>query len=104
MIRISCNALCRIYDRERGFLLALNRNRLSQGKRIFMPLGGSLQCYIPHELAKLGVEWDSGETLDVQDLRFIMPDENIDRFRRWFLGREGREMSPFRELYEELVD
>lgn len=101
-IRVACIAMCKITDAtNEQFLLALNRNRLLQGKKVFMPLGGALTYSdknlhiryqaIPEEVEKYEFRW------------FIYP-ENLNRFRSWFLKREDRETSPFRELREELVD
>jgi hypothetical protein len=99
MIRVSCNGLCRIHHPRHGFLLGLNRSRLLQGKQVLMPLGGALQVTAPEKLEKIVIEWESHEP----DLRFVMDEVHLAPFRQWFLRREDRETSPFRELYEELV-
>ncbi|MBN1564100.1 MAG: hypothetical protein JXA10_09675, partial [Anaerolineae bacterium] len=98
-IRVSCAALCRI---EHGgkFLLLLNRNRRAKGIYRLGPIGGALELLdssylklfeaIPEDAAK-------------NDLRLTIPHRLLPSFKQWFYSGMGREQSPFRELYEELV-
>ncbi len=99
--RVSCAALCRINDPDGRYLLGLNKNRLAQGREIYMPLGGALEFYAPDLLARFDA---TPEAPGSQDLRLFMPPAQIPAFRDWFLTRQQRETSPLRELTEELVD
>lgn len=98
--RVSCAALCRIVDDDGRMLLGLNRNRLEQGRRIYMPLGGALEFTAPDLLQRFDA---TPELPDSHDLRLFMPERQLPAFRAWFLTRQERETSPFRELVEELV-
>jgi len=99
--RVSCAALCRINDADGRYLLGLNKNRLAQGREIYMPLGGALEYHAPDLLARFDA---TPEAPDSQDLRLFMAQTRIPAFRDWFLTRQERETSPLRELVEELVD
>ena len=98
-IRVSCATLCRIEHVGR-YLLLLNLNRRKKGLYILAPIGGALAL---HD-ATLGERFGAvPENPDVQELRFALPRGSVPAFRDWFYSGEGRELSPFRELYEELV-
>lgn len=99
--RVSCAALCRIHDADGRYLLGLNKNRLAQGREIYMPLGGALEFYAPDLPARFDA---TPEAPDSRDLRLFMPETRVELFRDWFLTRRERETTPLRELVEELVD
>jgi hypothetical protein len=98
-IRVSCASLCRI-EVGRRFLLLLNHNRRSKGVYQLSPIGGALEVT---DLAFLALFGAIPENPDAPDLRFTMPEQMLGTFRQWFFSGQGRETSPFRELYEELV-
>lgn len=100
-IRVSCAALCRVQDDAGRYLLGLNKNRLSQGREIYMPLGGALEFTAPDLLARFDATTESPGS---RDLRLFMPTDRVPDFRAWFLARHERETSPLRELIEELVE
>jgi hypothetical protein len=99
--RVSCAGLCRIKDGHGRYLLGLNRNRMEQGKSIYMPLGGALCYFAPDLLARFDAVPEDATS---NDLRLFIDAGYLEEFRQWFLGREEREVSPYRELHEELVD
>jgi hypothetical protein len=100
-VRISCAGLCRIQDDQGRFLVALNSNRLSKGVRIFTPLGGGF-TYHDHALLQ---RFDAhAEMPDSRELRLYLPPTRLNDFRTWFLSRREREIDPYRELREELVE
>jgi hypothetical protein len=99
-VRVSCAGLCRIVDDEGRYLLALNYNRLGKGVRVFMPLGGALMFDDPDLLKRFDAV---PENRRERELRLYLPSRRLDDFRAWFLRGVGREIDPFRELYEELV-
>ena len=98
-IRVSCAALCRIEHSGR-FLLLLNRNRRKKGIYRLGPIGGALELFDPTYLSMFeAVPEDAAKS----DLRLTMPYRLLPSFKQWFYSGMGRERSPFRELYEELV-
>lgn len=98
---MSCAALARLRDDNGRYLLGLNQNRLAQGRRVYLPLGGALQYDDP----RLPERFDAiSEAPGSRDLRLLMPTARLAAFRDWFLARQERETSVFRELREELVD
>jgi hypothetical protein len=99
LIRVSCASLCRIEHQGRYFLL-LNRNRRQKGIYILSPIGGALAVDDPSLFASFDA---TPENRASNDLRMTMPTAALPRFRVWFYRREGREISPYRELQEELV-
>ena len=99
-LRVSCAALCRIEHGGR-YLLLLNRNRRRKGMYILSPIGGALLLTDPMALAEFGAV---PEDPSAHELRFSIPPSKLDAFREWFYRGEGREHSPWRELYEELVE
>jgi hypothetical protein len=99
-VRVSCGGLCRIYDPERErYLLGLNQNQLKKQNRVLTPLGGVL-----HYFNDLPFTHRHEENTSSHDLRLFVPHADIDTFQAWFRSRQGREVDPFRELHEELVD
>lgn len=100
-VRVSCAALCRIQNEQGHYLLGLNRDRLTQGKRIYTPLGGALR----YDDSALLEQFDAiPESATNQDLRLFIKAATLPAFKTWFNRREGRETSAFRELREELVE
>jgi len=99
-IRISAAGLARI-ELDGKFLVSLNRKFLGAGRRVYTPFGGSLKFYRPARdfLRGLGDEFEKD-----RDIRLKIPEDKITYFEEWFFKRTGREISPYRELREELVD
>jgi len=98
-IRVSCATLCRIEHGGR-YLLLLNANRREKGIYILSPIGGALMYHDRDRLDEFSaVPEDPAKT----DLRLTMPVTMIPAFREWFYSGQGRELSPYRELHEELV-
>lgn len=98
--RISCGSLCRI-ESDGQFLLLLNRNRRQRGIYQLSPIGGAIEVENFDELSSFQYKLENPDKLD---LRLLLASEEIDAFREWFYKRVGRETSPFREIYEELVE
>lgn len=98
-IRISCASLCRIAHGNR-FLLLLNQNRRQKGIYILSPIGGALTIEDRSCLDAFGV---MPEDKNSADLRLTLPLDRLPEFRDWFYRRQCREISPYRELHEELV-
>jgi len=99
LLRVSCAALCRIMDQGR-YLLVLNQQRRRWGRYVLAPVGGALALTEPERLAAFGAR---PEDPAAADLRLYLPAGALPGFRAWFHSGQGRERSPFRELYEELV-
>lgn len=99
-LRVSCGSMCRFHVEDK-FLLILNRNRRKKGIYQLSPIGGAIAFDDETILKRFGMRL---EKTDVNDLRFYTNTEHIDDFREWFYRREGREIDPFREIYEELVE
>jgi len=98
-LRVSCAALCRIVHQGR-YLLVLNQQRRRWGRYVLTPVGGALTLTEPERLAAFGAR---PEDPAAADLRLYLPAGALPGFRAWFHSGQGRERSPFRELYEELV-
>ena len=100
LIRVSAAGLCRI-GMNNGFLLSLNKSRLAKRIRNFTPFGGAIEFNESAKpfLKELGVIFEKGN-----DLRFTIPENNLAELEKWFYLRTEREISPFRELQEELVE
>jgi hypothetical protein len=98
-IRISCAVLCRI-EHEGRYLLLVNENRRRRGVYILSPIGGALIVESPAPLLEMGAAFEDPNS---KDLRLSLPHGELDAFRVWFYRGEGRELTPFRELHEELV-
>jgi hypothetical protein len=99
-LRISAASLTRI-ELDGKILVALNKKRLQAGKRVYTPFGGALEFYEEARsyLQSLGVVFEKGN-----DLRFTFSEERLAEFEQWFERKKDREVSPYRELREELVD
>jgi len=84
---------------------------LVKGHRIpnqFQPVGGVYKRYPEsfYELRNLKVTDDNNIPIDdksEKDLRIKVPGRNVIKFLKWFNSQLGREVSPFREFYEELI-
>ncbi len=98
-IRVSAAGLVRIKIDEK-YLLVLNKGALKIDKKVYTPFGGALEFYESSRvlLESLGAKFEKGT-----DLRFKIPEENLEGFEDWFYQRIGRETIPYRELREELV-
>jgi hypothetical protein len=98
--RVSCGAFCRIRI-DGKYLLLLNHNRRSKGIYQLTPIGGAIMIDDWRYLVHLDVRPTDPAS---HDLRFYLPLAQMDEFRHWFYSRQNRELVPFRELREELVD
>jgi hypothetical protein len=100
MMRVSCGALCVIPNGNR-LLLGINRNLRGKGQAVLKPIGGALH------FDRAGLPVNLTPTLAdplTPELRLFLPADQLDAFSVWFTARQAREISPFRELREELVD
>ena len=100
LIRISCASWCRVIIDGR-YLLMLNHNRRQKGVYQLSSIGGALFVDSWDVLAEIDPQPDSP---DSNDLRFLTNPSNIPEFRTWFYRRTQRELTPFREIQEELVE
>jgi len=104
LIRCSFSGLIRI--EVDGLHLLVRGARLTHQ---YQPVGGVYKHLPPSlmELQRLGVQDDNKIPVDgdsKDDLRVRLPGGNIQRFCEWFQSRRGREIDPWREFHEELVD
>ena len=99
-VRVSCGSLCRFMV-EGSYLLLLNSNRRHKGIYELSPVGGAIQVLDVQTLAPFEARLETPEN---RDLRFAMRSEYLDAFGVWFRKRKERELDPFREIREELVD
>ncbi|MCQ3931060.1 MAG: hypothetical protein DPW16_11430 [Chloroflexi bacterium] len=99
-VRVSCGSMCRLMVEE-SYLLLLNRNRRRKGIYELSPVGGAIQVQNVQALAPFEARLENPDT---RDLRFSMRSEHLDVFGVWFRKRKERELDPFREILEELVD
>lgn len=99
-IRLSCASLCRFLVDDR-LVLILNKNRREQGIYELGPLGGALEAHDTSIFERFATRREQNNSLD---LRFFMDAQDLDAFRSWFEKRQDREIDPFREIYEELVE
>ncbi|HEV8286870.1 MAG TPA: hypothetical protein VGQ09_21320 [Chitinophagaceae bacterium] len=84
---------------------------LVRGKRIpnqFQPVGGVYKRYREsyYALEKLKVTDDDNIPIDdksIDDLRIKLPAKNVISFLKWYNSQLGREVSPYREFYEEVI-
>ncbi len=95
-IRISCGALCRIQITG-SQLVEVNKNR----GNILTPIGGAIEF---KEVARTILNAMHASFEKGNDLRLVLPTEYLPRFDAWFRSRKDRELSPLRELAEELHD
>ncbi|MBN1285360.1 MAG: hypothetical protein JXB47_08180 [Anaerolineae bacterium] len=105
-LRVTCVAFCRVEYQGR-YLFLLNLARARSGNYTAIPLGGALAYDDAAILRRLDAELEKPGT---NDLRFYIDKGSDDAraslamLRRWFKRRTGRELDPFREMREELVD
>lgn len=102
MVRVSCASLCRIQI-DNQYLLMLNKNRRQKGVYQLSPIGGAIAVDDWSVLRNMEFNFRP-ENPDNNDLRLFLASTQLDQFREWFLQRKQRETSPFREIYEELVE
>lgn len=67
-------------------------------KGCLKPVGGGL-----HYIDQLPVKSAISDDKTSPDLRMTIDSSEIESLTKWFLSKEGRELSPERELHEELV-
>ena len=101
-MRVSALGFARIRDNAGRYCLLLNRGRLKHnGIRILSPIGGGFEAEpigMAH-LLHLGASHFEGKN----ELRFRIPDQQIEDVISWFNQRIQRETSVGRELAEELT-
>lgn len=102
-VRFSISALVKI-EIEGQFLL-IKGGRIDQ----YQPVGGVLKVFrdAKAKLSRLGVKEDSKLPIDpdsLGDLRVFVPWKAVDPFLKWYMDGTGRESSPWREFYEELIE
>lgn len=103
-IRVSVSYLIRVKVGEK-FLLV-------KGEKInqWQPVGGVYKTFKDTEsaLSDLSVKYDDESTPHrpgcERDLRINLPRRNIIKFIRWFESGKEREVGPWREFYEELIE
>ena len=100
VIIISCATLNRMRYSDGRYLLVLNKNQMQNGMRVLTPIGGASHYNDPSILQALGVHLEQENS---RDLRFYIDERRAKEFETWFLTKQGREIDPFRELYEEIV-
>ncbi len=96
MIRVSCGTLCLIRIGD-AYLLEVNKNRGD----VLTPIGGAIEFY---ESARPALHGMGAVFEKASDLRLSLPLDQLPRFEAWFRSRRDRELSPMRELREELCD
>ena len=98
--RISCAGLSSIKVEDK-YLLIENRKARSNGKIVYGPVGGALMFDNETEpfLKSLNFIKERKEN----DIRIYIPLNKVKKFHNWFVSQKGREISNFRETYEELV-
>lgn len=104
LLRVSCVVFCRV-KHEGRYLFILNAIRARAGDFVVTPIGGGIEYAgaPPPVLAQIHAEPEKPGT---KELRFYIEDDadRLAAFRAWFIQRRGREVDPFRELHEELVE
>lgn len=99
-IRVSASNLnCILIDNK--YLLSLNRSSLDSGEKIYSAIGGATKY---DENAKSFLESIGTDFEGDNDLRFRLQKKDLGSFVSWYSSGINRELSPFRELREELVD
>lgn len=101
-MRVSCVSFARFQSSDGRYILLINEGRLKRdGRRTLTPIGGGL------EVGKAGIHILRGmgaHSFEApNELRFHLPEDRLDRVRRWFATQKGRECSVLREVAEELV-
>lgn len=102
-IRLSISYLFKI--KIDGKYLLVKGNRVPNQ---FQPVGGVFKRYKEsyYALENLNVTDDENVPIDdasIDDLRIKLPARNVISFLKWYNSQLGREVSPSREFYEELV-
>lgn len=102
-IRISVSYLFKI--KVDGRYLLVKGNRIPNQ---FQPVGGVFKRFREsfYALQELEVTDDSNVPIDdqsINDLRVKMPATSVISFLKWYNSQLGREVSPYREFYEELI-
>lgn len=100
LLRVSCGSMCRFHVEDK-YLLILNRNRRSKGLYQLSPIGGAIAFHNPAIVERFNMHLEKPE---INDLRFRTTTDHLDAFQEWFYQRQEREINPFREIYEELVE
>jgi hypothetical protein len=103
MIRLSCAGFVILRDENGRYCLLVNENQLKRhGKKVLSPIGGGIAAdqrgldYL-RSIGAVDFERDN-------DLRFKLPKRQLRKLKKWFVQRVDRELSPAREVEEELVD
>lgn len=104
-VRISSASFTRIRDEDGRFVLLVNKNRAKKGDIILTPIGGGIEATDEglYELKRV-LEIDDTTFEKGSDLRFSMAGAKTNKYREWFLKRQGREVDSLREVSEELID
>jgi hypothetical protein len=102
-IRLSISYLFKI--KVDGKYLLVKGNRI---RNQFQPVGGVFKRYREsfYALERLKVTDDNNMPIDdlsIDDLRVKLPAVNVISFLGWYESQLGREVSPYREFYEELI-
>lgn len=102
-IRLSVSYLFKI--KVDGKYLLVRSNRIPNQ---FQPVGGVFKRYREsfYALEQLKVTDDNNIPIDdasINDLRVKMPAVKVISFINWYKSQLGREVSPYREFYEELI-
>ena len=102
-IRLSISYLFKI--RISGKYLLVRSQRIPNQ---FQPVGGVFKRYRESYFALENLEVTDDENVPLDDtsmgdLRIKIPATNIISFLKWYNSQLGREVSPFREFYEELI-
>jgi hypothetical protein len=103
-IRFSIAYLYRIQIRDKYLLVKSNRIQ-----DFFQPVGGTYKYFknAGDKFKKWGIRKDDKIKVDEKsdgDLRLDIPKRNVIKFIHWFQKGENREISCFREFYEELIN
>lgn len=99
-IRMVASGIVRI-NLDGKVLLLLNKARLNAGKKVYVSIGGALKFYESARpfLTQLSAVFEKGN-----DIRLALEEERLPEFEKWFYAQKDREISPYREVREELVD
>lgn len=109
--RVSCAGLCRIQNEKRQYLLILNEAHKKAGHQVYTPIGGGWRFAGPFSGLKTLMQLRAipqalikfpPRIMKLWELRLYVPTGELPHFEDWFQAREGREVTPFRELREEL--
>jgi hypothetical protein len=103
-VRLSVSALVRIKIGDNHLLVKSSR---IEGQ--YQPVGGLFKFFEParQHLNEFRTKYRTGYGYDQEndrDLRIHVPGRNVPSFVAWFLTGRDRELTPWREFYEELVE